>query len=123
MNLTSLFLENFFNHFSSSCLLSNTSTISTSTTSTEITAFEIGTTGFNTMDDEPLLGTTTVTSATTTGTSALTSLSDTSMKQMQLTQAYIESLSEDELEEFIVKLESKEIKVELEQEKIKEKKI
>lgn len=123
MKLTSLFLENFFSQFSLSSFISESTTISTSTTSTEITALAVGSTGCNIMDDEPIFGTTMVTSATTTGSNALTAFSDVQIKQLYVTQAYIESLNEEELEEFIVKLESKEIKVELEQEETKEKTI
>lgn len=123
MKLTSLFLENFFSQFSLSSFIPESTVISTSTTSTEVTAVQVGAAGSNMMDDEPLLGTTTVTSATSTGTNALSAFSNTDAQQLYVTQAYIESLDEKELEEFIVKLESKEVKVELEQEETKGKTI
>lgn len=123
MRLSFLFLKRFFSHFSSSSLTEDLTSVSTSTTSTEVTATGIGTSGLDVMDEEPLVGAATVTSATTTGVTALADLSDVRAKQLYVTQAYIESMPEEQLEEFIVKLGSKEfqVNIDLENEKIKEK--
>ena len=58
------------------------------------------------MDEKPVLGTTLLSSATTTTFGTLNASTETT-KMLQITQAYVESRNEEELHEFIVKLEEK----------------
>lgn len=106
MHVTSLFLENFFGGFSMSLssIIPSSSVLSSSLTTTELSATGVGVIGTNSMDESPILGTSSISAAITTASSGFTATKNTS-KQLELTQAYIESMDESELEEFIECLE------------------
>ena len=110
MHVTSLFLENFLGGLSMplSSVIPSSSVLSSSLTTTELGATGIGVTGTNSMDESPVLGTSSISSALTTASNGFSAISDTS-KQLELTQAYIESMDEKELEELIEGLEQAEI--------------
>lgn len=110
MHVTSLFLENFFGESSMSLgsLIPPSSILSSSLTTTELTATGSSVVGTESIDDESTLGWSSISSALTTASSGFSAMSDTS-KQLEMTQAYIESMDENELEDFIARLEQKEV--------------
>ena len=110
MNITSLFLENFFGGTSMSLgsMIPSSSVLSSSLSTTELSATGVSVTGTNSFDEEPILGASSISSALTTSSSGFTAANNTS-KQLELTQAYIESMDETELEELITSLEQVEI--------------
>ncbi len=110
MHVTSLFLENFLGETSMSLgsMIPSSSVLSSSLTTTELSATGSSVTGTNSMDENPLLGTSSILSAFTTASSGFSAM-NTTAKQLELTQAYIESMDENELEDFIVKLEQTQV--------------
>ena len=112
MHVTSLFLENFFEGslMSLGSIIPSSAVLSSSLTTTEITATGSSIIGTNSMDDNDvsILGTSSISSGLTTASSGFHAMQDTS-KQLEMTQAYIESMDERELEEFIARLEQKQV--------------
>ena len=110
MHVTSLFLENFFGGYSMSLgsMIPSSSVLSSSLTTTELTATGSSTAGTAFIDDDPVLGVSSIVLGITTASNGFSTVRDTS-KQLELTQAYIESMDERELEDFIVKLEQKQV--------------
>ena len=108
MNVTSLFLENFLGGATMSLgsITPSSAILSSALTTTGLSVTGVGIVGTSSMDENPILGTSSITLGTTTASNGFTATTNTA-KQLELTQAYIESMDESELEEFIVKLEEK----------------